>query len=375
MDQKYQRYQRQIKLRDFGREAQDKLFNASVIVVGAGGLGCPALQYLAAAGTGTLGIVDDDTISMDNLHRQILYGTADIGKSKAVCAGSALAALNPDVRIKIYESRLANHNALEILGGYDVIIDGTDNFASRYLINDACVLLNKPLIYGSISRHEGQLAVFNAAVYQGTPANYRDLFPDPPDVGEVQTCEESGVLGVLPGIIGTMQANEAIKLITGMGEILANLLFTYNSLSTEIYKVEISPRKKNRTGMPATEDEFRTFDYHWFCGRTFHSESEIDVKGFHMLARKGNMAVLDIRSEGENPGFDGFFPYYRIPISELEKDLHLIGKEKEVVVVCQAGISSLKAIKILTEKFGSEKNFYSLRGGINVLNLSELKNV
>jgi adenylyltransferase/sulfurtransferase len=362
------RYHRQIRLRDFGREGQEKLSMSSVLVLGAGGLGCPALQYLTAAGVGRIGIVDDDVVSVENLHRQILYKTSDVGKPKAVCAGSTLAALNPEIRIEIYEKRLTNLNALEILRLYDVIIDGTDNFASRYLVNDACVLLNKPLIYGSVSRYEGQLAVFNATNSSGPPANYRDLFPQPPGEGEVPDCEESGVLGVLPGIIGTMQANEAIKLLTGKGNILANQLYTYNSLTSGVYQVEIVPGEKKQSGIPATEEEFRKFDYGWFCGQVLPPGIEIDLSDFDDLYRNDGMAVLDIRKNAENPGFIEKLRYYHIPYAELKIAMHLLGEENEVVVICQSGISSRNAVKMLSDRFGSEKKFYSLRGGMTGLN-------
>ncbi|MBR9999380.1 MAG: HesA/MoeB/ThiF family protein [Cyclobacteriaceae bacterium] len=358
------RYQRQIKLKDFGEAAQNKLLHAKVIVIGAGGLGCPALQYLAAAGVGTLGIVDEDVVSLENLHRQLLYTTGDIGRPKTECARSALLALNPEVMIMTFSTRLTNQNALEILQPYDLVIDGTDNFTSRYLINDACVLLNKPLIYGSVSQYEGQLSVFNYATGKDSGVNYRDVFPRPPGEGEVMNCEEAGVLGVLPGIIGTMQANEAIKLVTGIGKPLANQLFIYHALTSQVYQVELTASENPESDIPASEEAYREFDYHWFCSSGFDPGCEIDVSRFNELVKEGNVAVIDIRTGGNNLGFKKSLPYYRIPFSALDEQNSLIGGENEVVVVCESGISSKDAVKILSEKFGPEKKIYSLHGGI-----------
>jgi len=201
----YERYQRQVLLKELGESGQQKLLAAKVVAIGAGGLGCPALLYLAAAGVGTIGIVDDDTVAIHNLHRQVLYSVNDIGSLKAEKAAVALQRLNPDIKIVAYTQRLTVENALEILGNFDIIIDGTDNFATRYLINDACVLLNKPIVYGAVSQFEGQVSIFNFRLNENKEAvNYRDIFPHPPKDDEILSCDEAGVLGVLPGIIGTM---------------------------------------------------------------------------------------------------------------------------------------------------------------------------
>ena len=206
------RYQRQIQLKEIGQLGQDKISNAKVLVIGAGGLGCPALQYLTAAGVGTIGIVDFDVVEMSNLQRQILYTVDDIGQSKAITAARKLNALNPEVKIEVYNVQITNKNALEIIENYNLIIDGSDNFATRYLINDACMLLDKPLIYGAVLRFEGQIGVFNwTDETTNNKTNYRDLFPKPPDLDSAISCNDVGVLGVIPGIIGTMQATEALK--------------------------------------------------------------------------------------------------------------------------------------------------------------------
>ncbi len=197
-------------LKEIGESGQQKLLQAKVLVVGAGGLGCPVLQYLAAAGVGKLGIVDDDIVSLTNLHRQVLYNTSDIGFAKTERAAAALRSLNPDIEIIPYNLRLTNQNALDIINNYDIVVDGTDNFSSRYMINDACVLLKKPLVYAAISRFEGQVAVFNYIDNDNEkPVNYRDLFPIPPAEDEAMNCAVAGVLGVLTGIIGSMQANRS----------------------------------------------------------------------------------------------------------------------------------------------------------------------
>ena len=227
----YNRYQRQIQLKEIGQLGQEKITHAKVLMIGAGGLGCPALQYLAAAGVGTIGIVDFDVIEMSNLQRQILYTVDDIGQSKAITAAKKLSLLNPEIIIDVYNVQITNNNALEILENYDIIIDGSDNFATRYLINDACVLLDKPLIYGAVLRFEGQIGVFNLAdETTNSKTNYRDLFPKPPDLDSSISCNDVGVLGVIPGIIGTMQATEALKIITGIGKSLTNKIISYNAL-------------------------------------------------------------------------------------------------------------------------------------------------
>ena len=358
-----QRYHRQVRLPGFGQEAQRKLSRAGVIVIGAGGLGCPALQYLAAAGVGRLGIVDDDVVSLENLHRQVLYKTGDIGKQKTVCAKTTLSALNPEVQFDLYDTRLSNANAFGILGSFDVVIDGTDNFASRYMINDACVLMNKPLVYGSVSRYEGQVAVFDHSGGTDQPANYRDLFPEPPDKGEVLNCEETGVLGVLPGVIGTLQAAETLKLITGIGKPLINRLFLYQALTGNTFEMEIIPDVTHRSILPSSEEAFRNFDYEWFCHVADDPSVEIDSPEFEKMMGEGEIAVVDIRNHIMDPGFPESVHYYRIPFSSLQQDHKILENEKKVVVVCQSGISSLEAVDILAARFGSSKKIYSLKNG------------
>ncbi len=358
-DNLYERYHRQIILPEFGEEGQKKLLAAKVLVIGAGGLGCPALQYLTAAGIGTIGIVDDDVVALNNLHRQVLYSVNDIGLSKAARARYVLQQLNPGINIISFNERLANQNALSLIKQFDIIIDGTDNFSTRYMINDACVLLNKPLIYGAISQFEGQVSVFRNK--KTDDVNYRDIFPDPPKDGEVLNCAEAGVLGMLPGIIGTMMANETIKLITGIGKPLADQLLTYNALNNQVYVLNLSAQKGTRSLIPENEAEFLRTDYVWLCSSPAAS-NEIDVNEFNSLIKKGSIDVIDVRELHELPAVDEF-EHRRIPLAQLADNRSVISAEK-VIAFCQSGKRSLQAAKILNGIFGESKKIYSLRGGI-----------
>ena len=258
------RYQRQITLEGFGMEAQEKLSKAKVLVIGAGGLGCPVLQYLAAAGVGYLGIADDDTIQFSNLNRQILFGQEDIGKYKVDIAAAKINTLNDRVEIITYKERWNQQMCIEHFPNYDIIVDATDNFASRYMINDASVLLAKPLVFGAVSKYEGQLAVFNV-LSNDIAVNYRDLFPTPPKNDEVLNCAEGGVLGVLPGTIGVMQATEVIKLITGVGAPLANQMLTYNALNNQYITIELIKNPEAIKTSPTTLDIFMQTNYAHLC--------------------------------------------------------------------------------------------------------------
>ena len=369
MDKKelYERYQRQIILPEFGEEGQQKLLRAKVLVIGAGGLSCPVLQYLTAAGTGTIGIVDDDVVALNNLHRQVLYSVGDIGSSKAERARHILHQLNPEIKILPYNERLTVQNALILFDEFDIIIDGTDNFSTRYMINDACVLMNKPLVYGAISQFEGQVSVFNFRQTENDEAvNYRDIFPDPPKEGEVLNCAEAGVLGALPGIIGTMMANETIKLITGIGEPLANQLLTYNALNNQVYQLTLSARKETRSLIPENEAAFLQMDYVWLCSSQITHPiaigSEIDADTFNGLIANGNVDVIDVREPDEMPVANEF-SNIKIPLAQLSKNTPLI-KSDTIVAFCQSGNRSLQAVKILSGIFGEGKKVYSLRGGI-----------
>lgn len=355
----YDRYQRQIILPEFGEETQLKLLKAKVLVIGAGGLGCPVLQYLAGAGIGTIGIVDDDVVALNNLHRQVIYSVNDIGFSKAEKAASILHQLNPDINLNPYNKRLTTENALTLINEYEIIIDGTDNFSSRYMINDACVLLKKPLVYGAISQFEGQVTVFKNK--NPDHVNYRDLFPDPPKENEVLNCAEAGVLGVLPGIIGSMMANETIKLITGVGTGLINHLLTYNALNNQVYQLSLSARKETRLLIPENEAAFMKTDYVWLCSSPV-SDMEIDCETFNILIEKENVAVIDVREYHELPEANEF-SNTNIPLTQLTDNSALI-KADSVIVFCQTGKRSLQAARILSAIFEDRKKIYTLRGGI-----------
>ncbi|MEJ7693682.1 HesA/MoeB/ThiF family protein [Daejeonella sp.] len=355
------RYQRQTSLTEIGETGQEKLANAKVLVVGAGGLGCPALLYLAGAGIGTIGIVDHDAVSLSNLHRQVLYSSDDIGLSKVLRAADILTALNPEIDIISYNEMLNPQNTHSIISQYDFVVDGTDNFASRYMINDACVLSGKTLIYGAISRFEGQVAVFNHETGDGSAkTNYRDLFPNPPAENEILNCEEAGVIGVLPGIIGTMMANEVIKLVTGVGLPLVNRLMTYNSLTNQIYELQIQPREDTRSLIPESVNTFRQTDYDWSCSN--HSANQIDMNLFKQMMKDPTVSFIDVREINETPIVEGF-NYSKLPLSTFESSINGITAEN-VVLFCQSGKRSLSAARMLTERYGNSKKVYSLRGGI-----------
>ena len=359
----YERYHRQIILKDFGERAQEKLMKAKVLVVGAGGLGCPALLYLCGAGVGTIGIIDDDRVSLSNLHRQVLYRVEDIGLLKAERAAAKMKSLNPDVQIMGISERLTSLNVLELMGPYDIIIDGSDNFSTRYLVNDAAVVLGKPVIYGAVSQYEGQVAIFNYH-QKGEPqaVNYRDLFAEPLQENEVLNCAEAGVLGVLPGIIGTLQASEAILLITGLGQPLINRMVTFNILDHEWYELVVSPRPGTRSLIPATEEELRSTDYELLCGATCSNE-EISLEQFEDFLSREGVQVIDVREPDEVPALE--VPgVLRIPLMDLQDHLSEISA-KTIITACQSGKRSLLAVRELTGRLEGERTIYSLKGGVN----------
>ncbi len=341
------RYSRQIILPEVGIEGQQKLTNASVLVVGAGGLGCPVLLYLAAAGVGRIGIIDADKVDVTNLHRQVLYRTADEGKSKAEVAAERLMDLNPEVNIDSYPVWLSKENALEIFSLYDIIVDGSDNFATRYLVSDACVLLNKPLVFGSIFKFEGQVSVFN---YKDGPT-YRCLFPEPPAAGEVPNCSEIGVIGVLPGIIGTLQANEVIKIILEKGDVLSGVLYMYNALTNDVQKLKVFKD-------PVASIVTQLGEYEEVC----ETSPDIDKKTFDAWKEKNVVfQLIDVREphEYEQKNIGGEL----IPLNTVKDNLNRIREDIPVIVHCQMGGRSRKAVDFLYSK--GFKNVYNLKGGIN----------
>jgi len=356
----YERYHRQIILKGFGMEAQQKLAAARVVVVGAGGLGCPVLMALAGAGVGEIGIVDDGKVELSNLHRQFLYRTQDAGKLKADCAKDFLKAMNDNISVTVYPLHITNTNAIKIISSYDIVIDGTDNFQTRYMLNDACALLGKPLIYGAVSRFEGQVAVFNG------PVTYRDIFPDPPKDGEVANCSEAGVLGVLPNLIGNFMANECIKLLTGTGETLTGKLLTYSAGNNGIFVIEITPTPEGFRSLPKSVNEFEQMDYPALCGIIADGKIEIEVSEFIDLMAKENISVIDVREPDEIPALTGI-SHQQIPLASFLNDLHAIKNDK-IVFVCQSGKRSLRAAAAYREMHGGKNNqVYSLKGGVLAL--------
>lgn len=358
----FDRYSRQVILKEFGEAAQTKLLQSRVLVVGAGGLGCAALQYLAAAGVGTLGLIDDDVVALHNLHRQVLYGMNDIGLPKAEQAAIVLRQLNPSIVIEAFAEQLTVQNALSLFDNYDIIIDGTDNFATRYLVNDACVLMNKTLVYGAVSRYEGQVTVFNYSNHTSErTANYRDLFPEPPQPGEIANCAEAGVLGVLPGIIGTMQASETIKIITGIGDPLVNRLLTYNLLNNQVFEIAYNTQPNSAGKAPTDAESFEKMNYDWFCGNVFN-ESEINVEQFEQLRARKDVTIIDVREYNEQPLVNDF-PHITVPLGKLNELLDTV-EANTIILFCQSGARSAKGVQLLTSKFGNKKNILSLAGGI-----------
>ena len=359
------RYNRHIIIPGFGEEGQKKLKAAKVLIIGSGGLGSPALLYLTAAGVGTIGIVDFDVVDDSNLQRQVIFDIREIGKPKVEAAKRRLEALNPHTRFILHNTHLNSGNALDIIKDYDVIADGTDNFPTRYLVNDATLILDKPNVYGSIFQFEGQVSVFNYVNSKGERGpNYRDLYPTPPPPGLVPSCAEGGVLGVLPGIIGSLQALEVIKVITGIGEPLSGRFFTFDALNFENRTFNIKRRDDNPVnGKNPTIHEL--IDYEQFCGMRAVEEKpakEITARDLYDWQVKGKkFKLIDVRepSEYKIVQIGGTL----IPLSTISEHADEIPNDIDVVFLCKSGIRSLKAIKELEEKFAFN-NLYNLKGGI-----------
>ncbi|MCC6443409.1 MAG: molybdopterin-synthase adenylyltransferase MoeB [Armatimonadetes bacterium] len=357
------RYSRHIIMPEVGMEGQQKICSSSVLCIGAGGLGSPLALYLAAAGVGRIGLVDFDVVDLSNLQRQIIHSGADEGRPKIESAKERLQSLNSEVKIETYQTRLTSENAMEILAGYDIIVDGTDNFATRYLVNDACVLLGKPNVYGSIFRFEGQASVFWA---EKGPC-YRCLYPEPPPPGLVPSCAEGGVLGILPGIIGTIQAAETIKLILGQGTPLIGQLLLLDVLDMQFRRLKL---KKNPDCPICGEIPTITglIDYDQFCGareeeEAIGAEEEISVEDLDALLKKGvDIVLVDVR---ERPEWEiGHIEGARlIPLSELPYRVNELDTADEIVLQCHHGMRSLKALHFLKQMgFSKLKN---LVGGID----------
>lgn len=363
------RYSRHTLLPDFGAQGQARLKAARVLIVGAGGLGSPAALYLAAAGVGTLGLVDFDDVDVTNLQRQILYGTADVGKPKLDVAAARLRDMNPHVAIELHREAFGVDNAMRLVTAYDVVLDGTDNFATRFLVNDACVMAGRPNVYGSVFRFEGQASVFAT---KGGPC-YRCLHPEPPPAGLIPNCAEGGVLGVLPGIIGTIQATEAIKLLAGLGESLAGKLLLFDALRMRFrqitlprdpacpvcgdtpairelsaYQFECAPQDEAAERVPAANPESE-------------SEDEMTVEELHQWRTAGQSHLLvDVREPSEHAAarIEGAM---HIPLRQLQSNVSRLPKDQPVVVYCQSGGRSAIAVAMLRVQGFDARN---LSGGI-----------
>ncbi len=340
----------------FGLAAQEKLDRAKVLIVGMGALGCPALQYLVGAGVGQIGIVDPDTISESNLHRQLLYGQADIRKSKVAIAADAMRLQNPTIQITTYPIALERKNALELMEGYDLVIDATDNFQAKYILNDAAAILKIPLIYGAVSRYQGQVSVFHFPDKEGICFSYRDLFPIEPSDTIAGSCESLGVIGVLPGIIGCLQAAEAIKIITGIGRSLAGRLYTHDFLETSNYEIAIL---KNKNVQPLTRDAFLIAENQITEDWEEIDVDEISVEAFLDLQKNSQVYVLDVREREEYPPID--FSDAQIPMSELLQHIDRL-PNKDIYIICHQGIRSVYAAQLIQANKGLKT--YSIKGGI-----------
>ena len=355
------RYSRHFSLPQFGIEAQQKLKAARVLVVGCGGLGSPLLLYLAAAGVGTIGLIDNDIVEESNLQRQVLFDVSNVGMHKAISAEQKITALNPHIQTQVYTQRLTAANAMHIIKDYDIIADGTDNFPTRYLVNDACVLLGKPYVYAAIYQFEGQVSVFNAKDDKGyTGPNYRDLFPLPPAPEAVPNCAEAGVLGVLPGIIGSMQALEVIKVITGIGEVLNGRLFIFDTLrfQTDIFKIKKSKDNPLNGDHPTIT---HLVDYDQFCGGVAVAAiKEITPRQLQTWQQE-DIQLIDVREPYEyaivNIGAQ------LLPLNTIAANLDKIDRNKKAVLHCKSGGRSRQAIELLEKTYGFT-NLYNLQGGI-----------
>lgn len=362
-----ERYSRHLIIPEFNLQGQRKLKEAHVLVIGSGGLGSPLLMYLAAAGVGHIGIVDFDVIEDHNLQRQVLFGVDQVGASKAHSAKERILKLNPHIEVTVHDTRITSANALELVSQYDVVADGTDNFPTRYLVNDACVLAGKTNVYASIYRFEGQCSVFNHLRPDGTRGpNYRDLFPSPPPPGLVPSCSEGGVIGVLPGILGSLQALEVIKVLSGVGDVLDGRLFLFDAATFGTRTLKVRPNPKNPlTGENPTQTEL--IDYEMFCGLGDKPKEERAVREIEPAALAEQLkadappVVIDVREPYEYAiaHMDGIL----MPQDTVAERVADIPRDRPVVVHCRSGIRSARIIRMLEDDHGYD-NLLNLRGGI-----------
>jgi len=344
------RYSRHLTLPGFDEAHQLRLKAAKVLVVGAGGLGCPVLQYLAASGVGHMTVLDGDTVSGTNLHRQILFDPTDIGQNKALVAQKRLGQQFPDCHIVGEALHLNRDNALEWVERHDIVVDGSDNFPTRYLVNDACVIAGKPLVYGAVNRWEGQVSLFNATAES---PNYRDIFPEMPDEGEVPNCAEGGVLGIMPGLIGMLQATEAVKCITGLGDSLSGRLLTVDGQSTAFYELRIKANPVNRVS--------ELGQYEWNCAPEEQAWTVDSATLSSWLESADKPQLVDVRELDEHEEYN--IGGHLIPSGQLAERQAELNKTERVVLYCQSGQRSTQALALLRKK-GFEQVFH-LQGGMN----------
>jgi adenylyltransferase/sulfurtransferase len=355
-------YSRHQLLKEIGKQGQLKLKNASVLVIGTGGLGCPVLSYLTGAGVGHIGILDADLVEKTNLHRQFLFGTSKIGKPKTKAVTNHLQDLNPHISFTEHYLKLMPKNAIDIIKNYEIIVDATDNFPTRYLINDACIILDKPFVYGSIDRFQGQVSVFNYRDSNGTNGpTYRCLFPAPPSPETAPNCSQSGVIGILPGIVGSLQASEVIKMITGSGRTLNGKVLLVDTLRSSFYSFELKRNENAVKQAMLLKENIIHFDYNDFCQSTLSgktkqiSSQELNKK----LISQDNIQLIDIRENGCLDCIEGSF---NIPMWGIDKNINNIRKDIPVVIYCDFGINSLITTNFLMG-LGFD-NVYNLAGGI-----------
>ncbi|TCS85993.1 adenylyltransferase/sulfurtransferase [Anseongella ginsenosidimutans] len=348
-----ERYSRQLILPELGRAGQEKLKQARVLVIGAGGLGCPALQYLAGAGVGTIGVIDGDTVAVSNLHRQLLFTREDAGKNKALAAVEKLYSINPFIQGKAFPFFLDADNARPLISDYDLVIDGSDNFSTRYLVNDACVISGKPFIYAALHKFELQLAVFN---WKEGPT-YRCLYPDPPAEGEMPSCAEAGVIGVLPGLAGIMQALEAIKLIIGTGRPLSGQLLIMDLLNhhRQLVTLPLVPENREIKSIHPVQVNCKPGNV-----------PEIDIQQLEKWLAGDLLQLIDVRSPAEFEAFRLNKGEINLPLDQLESHRHLLDPGKRIVFLCQTGSRSKKAARLL-KTVNERLRVFSLKNGISNL--------
>ena len=350
------RYNRHIILSKIGQQGQNKISNTKVLVIGAGGLGCPILQYLTAAGIGTIGIIDFDIVNVSNLQRQVLFGNSSLGQNKAEAAKQRLKDLNNTISIIAYPKKLTYKNAINLFNQYDIIVDGSDNFETRYLVNDACIITNKPLVFGAIYKFEGQVSVFN---YKNGPS-YRCLFPNPPK-GTVPNCSEIGVLGVVTGIIGAMQANEVLKIILELANTLSGKLMCYNALTLQNSILKINRSEKIIQLILKNKENFHKKNLNFNC------EVDVDSVSIKSFLSKDNIQFIDVREIHEQPKIEDL-TVTCIPLNLLKNNLDKIDATKNKAIFCQSGTRSKRAVVILQEL--KIQNCFCIKEGA-----SEIKNL